>query len=134
MIAAARRNGFVAIELAPNLSDLLAEIAAGNPVVVLQNLALDWYPAWHYAVAIGYDLKASASLCARARSGAFKCLSIPSNTPGGAAAIGRSRATAATPAGERSCRRLSEGGGAARKDRPGRVGAGSLRERARALA
>jgi len=32
MIAAARRNGFVAIELAPNLSDLLAEIAAGNPV------------------------------------------------------------------------------------------------------
>jgi hypothetical protein len=23
---------------------------------VLQNLALDWYPVWHYAVAIGYDL------------------------------------------------------------------------------
>jgi tetratricopeptide (TPR) repeat protein len=35
---------------------LLREIAAGTPVVVLQNLALDWAPRWHYAVAIGYDL------------------------------------------------------------------------------
>ena len=57
MLAAARRNGFVAVELNPKLSDLLAEIAAGNPAVVLQNLALDWAPAWHYAVAIGYDLE-----------------------------------------------------------------------------
>jgi tetratricopeptide (TPR) repeat protein len=57
MLGAARRNGFVALELKPRLSDLLAEIAAGNPAIVLQNLALDWYPVWHYAVAIGYDLK-----------------------------------------------------------------------------
>src|SRR5258708_19902683 len=56
MLAAARRNGFVAIELAPNLSDLLAEIAAGNPVIVLQNLALDWYPPWHYPVPVRSDL------------------------------------------------------------------------------
>jgi tetratricopeptide (TPR) repeat protein len=35
---------------------LLREIAAGTPVLVLQNLALDWAPQWHYAVAIGYDL------------------------------------------------------------------------------
>jgi len=60
MLAAVRRNGFVAIELKPSLSDLLAEIAAGNPVVVLQNLALDWYPVWHYAVAIGYDMDANS--------------------------------------------------------------------------
>lgn len=60
MLAAARRNGFVALSLKPSLSDLLAEIAAGNPVVVLQNLALDWYPVWHYAVAIGYDLVANS--------------------------------------------------------------------------
>jgi tetratricopeptide (TPR) repeat protein len=26
-------------------------------VVVLQNLALEWWPQWHYAVAIGYDLE-----------------------------------------------------------------------------
>jgi tetratricopeptide (TPR) repeat protein len=56
MLAATRRNGFVAVELNPKLSDLLAEIAAGNPPVVLQNLALDFVPAWHYAVAVGYDL------------------------------------------------------------------------------
>jgi tetratricopeptide (TPR) repeat protein len=36
---------------------VLAEVAAGNPVIVLQNLALDWYPMWHYAVVVGYDLE-----------------------------------------------------------------------------
>jgi len=77
MLAAARRNGFVAIELAPSLPDLLAEIAAGNPVVVLQNLALDWYPAWHYAVAIGYDLKARRITL---RSGTERRLQMPLDT------------------------------------------------------
>jgi tetratricopeptide (TPR) repeat protein len=56
MLAAARRYGFVAVELRPGLSGLLAELAAGNPVIVLQNLAFDWSPVWHYSVAIGYDL------------------------------------------------------------------------------
>jgi len=77
MLAAARRNGFVSIELSPNLSDLLAEIAAGNPVVVLQNLALDRYPAWHYAVAIGYDLKAQRITL---RSGAERRLQMSLDT------------------------------------------------------
>jgi len=58
MLAATRRNGLVAVELRPSLSDLLAELASGNPVIVLQNLAFDWNPVWHYAVAIGYDLDA----------------------------------------------------------------------------
>lgn len=57
MLAATRRNGLVAYELAPKLNDLLAEVAAGYPVLVLQNLALSWYPRWHYAVVIGYDLE-----------------------------------------------------------------------------
>jgi tetratricopeptide (TPR) repeat protein len=35
---------------------LLAEVAAGNPVLVFQNLALDWWPQWHFAVVVGYDL------------------------------------------------------------------------------
>ncbi|WP_051185179.1 PA2778 family cysteine peptidase [Desulfatiglans anilini] len=35
---------------------LIREIAAGHPVVVLQNLSLGFYPIWHYAVVIGYDL------------------------------------------------------------------------------
>lgn len=58
MLATARRHQLVAYPLAPRLEDLLRELAAGNPVVVLQNLALEWAPQWHYAVAIGYDLQA----------------------------------------------------------------------------
>ena len=57
MLAATRRNGLFAYELAPKLNDLLAEVAAGSPVIVLQNLALSWYPVWHYAVVVGYDLQ-----------------------------------------------------------------------------
>ncbi len=58
VIAAARRNGRLAVPV-HSLHDMLAEIAAGRPVLVFQNLALSWYPQWHYAVAIGYDLPAS---------------------------------------------------------------------------
>lgn len=57
MLAAARRNGLFAYELAPKLDELLAEVSAGSPVIVLQNLALSWYPIWHYAVVVGYDLR-----------------------------------------------------------------------------
>lgn len=56
MLAATRRQGATAYQLAPELNDMLREISAGTPVVVLQNLAFSWYPVWHYAVAIGYDL------------------------------------------------------------------------------
>lgn len=55
MVASARRFGMLPYPLAPLLSDLLAEIAAGNPVLVLQNLGYDWWPQWHYAVVVGYD-------------------------------------------------------------------------------
>jgi len=57
MLAAARRHGVVAYQLAPELTDLLAEVADGTPVIVLQNLGLSWYQVWHYAVVIGYDLE-----------------------------------------------------------------------------
>jgi tetratricopeptide (TPR) repeat protein len=56
MLAATRRNGMLAYVMAPKLDDVLAEVASGTPVVVLQNLALSWYPIWHYAVVVGYDL------------------------------------------------------------------------------
>jgi tetratricopeptide (TPR) repeat protein len=56
MLAATRRHGFAAYVLAPRLEDLLAEVAAGRPVIVLQNLSLPFAPAWHYAVVVGYDL------------------------------------------------------------------------------
>ena len=57
MLAATRRNGLLAYELSPRLEDMLREVAAGTPVVVLQNLGLSWYPVWHYAVVVGYDLE-----------------------------------------------------------------------------
>ncbi len=55
MLAAVRRQGLVAYRLAPQLADVLREIAAGTPVLVLMNLTFDFAPTWHYAVAIGYD-------------------------------------------------------------------------------
>ena len=58
LVAAARRADRLAVPV-QGLEPLLAELAAGHPVLVLQNLGLDWYPQWHYAVAIGYDLQAS---------------------------------------------------------------------------
>jgi len=56
MLAATRRHGRVAYRLAAQLEDVLREVADGAPVIVLQNLALDFAPLWHYAVVVGYDL------------------------------------------------------------------------------
>lgn len=56
MVAAARRHGAVPYVIRPLLDDLLAEVKAGHPVVILQNLAFFWYPKWHYAVVVGFDL------------------------------------------------------------------------------
>ena len=56
IVAAARRQGLVSYVLRPELSALMSEISAGNPVMVLQNLGLSWHPTWHYAVAVGFDL------------------------------------------------------------------------------
>jgi tetratricopeptide (TPR) repeat protein len=57
MLGATRRVGLVAYPLAPKMEDVLREIAAGRPVVVLLNLALKLVPVWHYAVIVGYDLE-----------------------------------------------------------------------------
>jgi ABC-type bacteriocin/lantibiotic exporter with double-glycine peptidase domain len=54
IVASARRHGRLAVRI-DGMRELAAELAAGNPVLVLQNLGLGWYPVWHYAVAIGYD-------------------------------------------------------------------------------
>lgn len=58
MVATARAHDMLVYPLQPRLEAVLAEVAAGNPVLVLQNLAFDWYPRWHFAVVVGYDLKA----------------------------------------------------------------------------
>ena len=54
MLAAARRHGMVSYALAPRFEDMLREIAAGTPVIVLQNMGV-FFEGWHYAVAMGYD-------------------------------------------------------------------------------
>jgi tetratricopeptide (TPR) repeat protein len=66
LVAAARRHDRLAVSVA-ELGDLLAELAAGHPVLVLQNLGLGWWPVWHYALAVGYD-RAAGELVLRSGS------------------------------------------------------------------
>lgn len=54
LIGSARRQGRVAYPITGSEA-LLAEIAAGHPVIVLVNRSFFWYPKWHYAVVIGFD-------------------------------------------------------------------------------
>lgn len=77
MLAAGRRNGAVSMTIPPRLDALLTEIAAGNPVIVLQNLSLPWFPVWHYAVVIGYDLDQAEIIL---RSGTTERLVMPLST------------------------------------------------------
>lgn len=55
MLAAARRQGRVAYVLLPDWSQVQAELAAGTPVLVLQDLGALGIRRWHFAVVIGYD-------------------------------------------------------------------------------
>lgn len=58
LLGAARRADRVPYLLAPRFADLLEEVRAGHPVLVLQNLRLSRWPQWHYAVVIGFDMDA----------------------------------------------------------------------------
>lgn len=55
LLAQTRRHGRIPFLLADGPSELMAELEAGRPVLVLQNLGFDWAPVWHYAVVIGHD-------------------------------------------------------------------------------
>lgn len=55
VIAAARRHGRVPYPLSPRLEELLATVAGGTPVLVLQNLGFSFWEQWHYAVVIGFN-------------------------------------------------------------------------------
>lgn len=57
MLAATRGRGSIPYLIEPGLEALLREIAEGKPVLVFQNLGLAWFPQWHYAVAVGFDLQ-----------------------------------------------------------------------------
>lgn len=56
ILAATRASGRIPLIIDANMSSLLDWLNAGLPVLVMQNLGLSWYPVWHYAVVIGYDL------------------------------------------------------------------------------
>lgn len=57
IVAATRQFDLLPVQLDGQLESLLKELAAGNPIFVLQNLAIDAYPVWHYEILIGYDLE-----------------------------------------------------------------------------
>ncbi|ROZ69718.1 PA2778 family cysteine peptidase [Ramlibacter sp. WS9] len=54
MLSTPRRYGRVSYALAPRYADMLREVAAGNPVVVLQDIG-PMFTQWHYAVLAGFD-------------------------------------------------------------------------------
>lgn len=77
MLAGGRRNGAVTTPIPGTLDAVMREVAAGHPVVVLLNLGLSWWPLWHYAVVIGYDVDAGEFLL---RSGTTARLTMPFRT------------------------------------------------------
>ena len=54
LLAAGRRHGWLAWEIS-DFALILQEVAAGRPVIILQNRGLSWKPVWHYAVVVGFD-------------------------------------------------------------------------------
>ena len=54
LLAAARHYARVPYEIDASLLALVAELDAGRPVLVLQNLGAAVKPIWHYAVVVGY--------------------------------------------------------------------------------
>ncbi len=57
MLAAARRNGRIPYPVRGDLNGIAAELRAGHPVLVLQNVGYRFAPVWHYAVVIGLDAR-----------------------------------------------------------------------------
>lgn len=62
LIGAARRHGRVAYLLPQHGDALVAELAEGRPVLLLQNLGTDFLPRWHYAVLVGYDAEKNVAI------------------------------------------------------------------------
>ncbi|MFO8031509.1 MAG: PA2778 family cysteine peptidase [Desulfohalobiaceae bacterium] len=61
LLGAARRKGALAYEI-QGKRELLAQLKAEIPVLVLQNRGLSWFPVWHYAVVCGFSPEQD-SLC-----------------------------------------------------------------------
>jgi tetratricopeptide (TPR) repeat protein len=62
LIGAARRHGRMPYVLATTADEMVDELKAGRPVLVLQNLGVEKIPVWHYAVLIGYDAERNVAI------------------------------------------------------------------------
>lgn len=56
LLAASRRAGRIPYVLGDAPTVLFAQLQAGRPVLVLQNLQTRSFPVWHYAVLEGFDV------------------------------------------------------------------------------
>lgn len=74
LLTAARRQGRLAYVIQPDLAALLREVASGHPVLILQNRGLPWFPLWHYAVVVGFDVAGQTAVL---RSGTERRREIP---------------------------------------------------------
>lgn len=73
MIGAARRQGFLAVPVEGE-GELMAEVAAGHPVIVFQDLGIAFAHVWHYGVVTAYDLDAGI---VELHSGARQVMRMP---------------------------------------------------------
>lgn len=55
LLAAPRAHDRLGLRLDGTLDAILDQLANGRPVLVLQNLLLERWPRWHYAVIVGYE-------------------------------------------------------------------------------
>ena len=55
MAATPRRHGIVSYKLKPRYEDLLREVAAGNPMIVLLDYGVWPVSVWHYSVVVGFN-------------------------------------------------------------------------------
>ncbi|MDT8410129.1 MAG: PA2778 family cysteine peptidase [Wenzhouxiangellaceae bacterium] len=74
LMAATRSFERIPFRLAGEFEAVLAEVEAGRPVLILQNLRVRSVPAWHYAVVIGYDRERGEILM---RSGSERLQATP---------------------------------------------------------
>ncbi len=76
LLGASRRYRRIPYVIEPSPASLLTWLQDGRPVLVLQNLALDAYPVWHYAVVIGYSTADDTLIL---RSGTTERLAVPAS-------------------------------------------------------
>ena len=59
LVAATRRAGRIAYRVPGEPAEVFAQLQAGRPVLVFQNVQTRSFPVWHYAVLVGYDTRAN---------------------------------------------------------------------------